>query len=296
MVKRSGVKATDEQIKREYLVYVGTVDDFVQSIDSYYSGLETEGHSRLEYIRDAMESKLVSRLRKYINENEVKVESYRPKSEKLQRVRSELRGYSEKSLNLAEASLESLGSSNGINGNALTKLTDDYNGLADVLKTVIGSRLRDYSQGVFDRIDEQRRFIAQLILTLDVVLITFTPLFLMTGLEKLESSGARPLLYWFGLSGLILAVLSLAAGLLFYGCTSIALLGVPHYLFGIRKKMLAKNQLKVPREKMDKAVERNKLQWRLARTFARFETALFLAAILAIVTGVFVLLANVYCV
>ena len=131
------------------------------------------------------------------------------------------------------------------------------------------------AMGVFNQIDVQRRFVAQLILTLDIVLITFTPPMLITGLDKLEKSMARPWLFWFGVVGLILGVLSLAFGLLFYGWTTLAHVKEPNYFFGVKKRLLEKNRPLVEKDKMTKAVEKNKKQWRLARTFSRLETVSF---------------------
>ena len=148
--------------------------------------------------------------------------------------------------------------------------------------------------GVYSRIDEQRRFVAPLILTLDIVLITFTPPMLITGLDKLNESAARPWLFWFGLVGLIVGALSLAFGLLFYGWTTLAHVREPNYFFGVKMKRLENNQPKVLKEEMDKAVEKNKRQWRLARTFYRLETFCFLTAVLSIITGVFILLGVLY--
>ena len=152
----------------------------------------------------------------------------------------------------------------------------------------------DFVIGVYDTIDKQRRFVSQLVLTLDIVVMTFTPPVLITGLSKLEGHCARPWFYGLGIAGLSLAVASLAMGLLYFGWTRKALRGFPHYYFGVKKKMLERGEYEIPKTDMGSVVERNKVQWKLATVFSWFEVGSFVSSVLLIIASVFILLASIY--
>lgn len=114
-------------------------------------------------------------------------------------------------------------------------------------------------------VHNRRMSFSKTIVSLDIIFLTFTPVLLLTGLDKLQGVSARTTLFRLGVLGLAFALASLGLTLLYWLFTVIGEsrgLGVSNY-------------------------------WLLAKACYWYEVGLFLTAVLLVVVGVFVLLASV---
>lgn len=112
----------------------------------------------------------------------------------------------------------------------------------------------------------RRMSFSKTIVSLDIIFLTFTPVLLLTGLDKLQGMSARTILFWLGVLGLAFASASLGMTLLYWLFTVI----------GESRGLGASNY------------------WLLAKACYWYEVGMFLTALLLVVVGVFILLASVY--